>query len=139
MYWTKAAYVWDKMMSTAITATSGSNVTDALFKKLDTKPKGHVDADDAKAEVGDDSAAASKSTEVFKQIDSDIDGKVTKSELSAAVEKVGSQLDAQMDQSRVQNAAGGAKAGERAGGHGGGGGAPPTKSGGSDTELLLNM
>ena len=84
-------------MSAAITATSGASVTDTLFKKLDTKQKGFIDAADLKAAAGDDSAAASKSAEVFKQIDSDGDGKVTKSELSAAVEKVGSQLDAQMD------------------------------------------
>jgi hypothetical protein len=135
MYWAKAAQVLDKMMSTTITAPSTSNVTDAPFKKLDTKQKGYIDAADLKAAAGDDSVAESKSAEVFKQLDSDGNGKVTKSELSAAVEKVGSQLDAQMDQSRVQNATGGAKAGERAGGHGGGGGAPPAKSGsGSDTE-----
>jgi hypothetical protein len=131
MYWAKAAQVLDKMMSTTITAPSTSNVTDAPFKKLDTKQKGYIDAADLKAAAGDDSVAESKSAEVFKQLDSDGNGKVTKSELSAAVEKVGNQLDAQLDQSRVQNATGAAKGGERAGGHGGG--APPAKSG-SDTE-----
>jgi hypothetical protein len=114
-------------MSSTITATNTSSVTDALFAKLDTKQKGYVDAADLKSAAGTDSAAASKSAEVFKQLDSNSDGKVTKSELSAAVEKVGSQLDAQMDQSRVKKAAAGAEA------HGGAGGAPPAKSGGSDS------
>lgn len=118
-------------MSATITATNTASVTDALFKKLDTKQKGYIDEADLKVEAGDDSAAASKSAEVFKQLDSDGNGKVTKSELSAAVEKVGSELEAQANQSRVKNAPGGAKAGEGAGGHGGGG-APPAKSGDSD-------
>lgn len=120
-------------MSATITATNSASVTDALFKKLDTKQKGYIDEADLKAAAGDESAAASRSAEVFKQLDSDGNGKVTKSELSAAVEKVGSQLDAQVDQSRVKNATGGANAGDGAGGHGGGGGAPPARSGGSDS------
>jgi hypothetical protein len=110
-------------MASTITATNSASVTDALFAKLDTKQKGYVDAADLKSAAGTDSAAASKSAEVFKQLDSNSDGKVSKSELSAAVEKVGSQLDAQMDQSRVKKAAAGAEA------HGG---APAAKSGGSD-------
>ena len=121
-------------MSATITATNTASVTDTLFKKLDTKQKGYIDEADLKAAAGDDSAAATKSAEVLKQLDSDGNGKVTKSELSAAVEKVGSQLDSQMDQSRVKKATGGAKAGEGAGGHGGGRGAPPANSGSSDTE-----
>lgn len=119
-------------MSATITATNTASVTDALFKKLDTKQKGYIDQADLTASAGTDSAAASKAAEVFKKLDTDGDGKVTKSELSAAVEKVGSQLDAQANESRVKNATGGAKAGEGAKGHGGGG-APPAKSGSSDT------
>ncbi len=119
-------------MSPTITATNTASDTESLFKKLDIKQKGYIDEADLKAAAGDDSAAASKSAEVLKQLDSDGNGKVTKSELSTAVEKVGRQLDAQMDQSRVKNATGGAKAGEGAGGHGGGG-APPATSSGSDT------
>ena len=80
-----------------ITATNTASVTETLFKKLDTKQNGYIDAADLKAAVGADSAVARKSAEVFKQFDSDSDGKVAKSELSAAVEKVRTQLDAQMD------------------------------------------
>lgn len=93
------------------------------IQKARYQTEGYIDDADLKAAAGDDGAAAGKSSEVFKQLDSDGNAKVAKSELSAAVEKVGRQLDAQMDQSRAANAAGGAKAGEGAGGHGGGGGA----------------
>lgn len=119
-------------MSSSITATNTARVTDALFAKLDTQQKRYIDEADLKSAGGTSSADAAKSAEVFKQLDGDGNGKVTKSELSAAVEKVGSELEAQANQSRVKNATGGAKAGEGAGGHGGGG-PPPAKSGDSDT------
>lgn len=107
--------------------------TNALFTKLDTKQKGYIDEADLKKAAGTDSTAASKSAEVFKQIDSDGNGKVTKSELSAAVEKVGDQLNAQLDRSRTKTSATEVKSGGAAPAHGGGGGAPPAKSGGSDS------
>lgn len=69
-------------MSPTIIATNTASVTESLFKKLDTKQKGYVDEADLKAATGDDSAAASKSAEVFKQLDSEGNGKVTKSERS---------------------------------------------------------
>lgn len=72
--------------------------------------------------LGDDSAVASELAEVFKQLDGDGNGKITKSALSAAVEKMGSQLDAQVDQSRVHNATGSGKAGEGPSGGGDGNG-----------------
>lgn len=122
-------------MTTSITGTGGGNVADALFAKLDMKQKGYIDAADLKNSAEATGTDASKSAEVFKQLDSDADGKVTKSELSAAMEKVGSQLDAQLDQSRVDKASGGAK--PTAGGPphrgGGGSGAPPAKSADSDS------
>ena len=78
---------------------------------------------------------ATKTGEVFKQLDRDSDGKVTKSELSAAVEKIGNELNAQFDQSRVDKAAGGATA--RAGRPPRGGGAPPTKSADSSASKYI--
>jgi Ca2+-binding EF-hand superfamily protein len=116
-------------MSSTISATSTATTTDALFAKLDTKNKGYIDAADLKT-AGATAADDAKAAEAFKQIDTNSDGKVTKSELSAAIDKVSGQLNAQLDSSRTASSAAGAKP---AGG-GGGGGAPPVASASSDTE-----
>jgi hypothetical protein len=121
-------------MTTSITATNSASIADALFTKLDTKQKGYIDEADLKNAAEATGTDATKTAEVFKQLDSDSDGKVTKSELSAAVEKLGSQLNAQLDQSRVDNATDGATtsvASPRP--RSGGGGAPPAKSADSDS------
>lgn len=120
-------------MSAAICATSTASISEGIFAKLDTKQKGYIDEADLKNAAGMDSAAASKSAELFKQIDSDGNGKVTKSELTAAIEKVADQLNAQLDQSRTTNATTGAKSDGGAEAHGGGGGAPAGKNGGGDS------
>jgi Ca2+-binding EF-hand superfamily protein len=116
-------------MSSTISATSTTTTTDALFAKLDTKKKGYLDATDLKTAAGATEADDAKAAEAFKQIDTDSDGKVTKSELSTAIDKVSDQLNAQLDSSRAASSAAGAKP---AGG--GGGGAPPVASASSDTE-----
>ena len=119
-------------MSSAISATSSASISDSIFATLDTKKKGYIDEADLKSAAGTDSAAASKAAEMIKQIDSDGDGKVTKSELTAAIDKVSEQLNAQLDQSRTVDATAGAKSGAGSGARGGGG-APATASGGSDS------
>jgi Ca2+-binding EF-hand superfamily protein len=116
-------------MSSTISATSTGTSTDALFTKLDTNKKGYLDAADLKTAAGATAADDAKAAEAFKQIDTDSDGKVTKSELSTAIDKVSDQLNAQLDSSRAASSAAGAKP---AGG--GGGGAPPVASASSDTE-----
>jgi hypothetical protein len=118
-------------MSSTISATSTATTTDALFAKLDTKKKGYIDAADLKSAAGATAADDAKAAEAFKQIDTNSDGKVTKSELSTAIDKVSEQLNAQLDSSRTASSAAGAKP---AGGGGGGGGAPPVASGSSDTQ-----
>src|SRR5450830_709595 len=124
-------------MGTTIDSSSASTLASTLFDKLDTKKKGYIDQADLQAAAPtskDDNSAA-----VFKALDTDGDGKVSKSELSTALDKVGEQLNAQRDASRVDAAAadagggaaaanaavaasGGAKAGgaHHGGGHGGG-------------------
>lgn len=119
-------------MAATISNISKAPDANALFSKLDTKQKGYIDEADLKNAAGTDSAAAAKSAELFKQIDIDGNGKVTKSELSAAVEKVGDQLNAQLDASRTKTAFADATSGGAAPAHGGGG-APPAKSGRSDS------
>jgi hypothetical protein len=114
-------------MSTTIN-TASATLSNALFDKLDTKQKGYIDQADLQAAAGPD-GDSSKTAEVFKTLDSDGDGKVTKSELSTAMDKVSDSLNAQLDASRVTAASahlqeGGAagKGGGVHGGHGGGGG-----------------
>jgi hypothetical protein len=108
-------------MSSTISATSTATTTDALFAKLDTKKKGYLDAADLKT-TGAAAADDAKAAEAFKQIDTDSDGKVTKSELSVAIDKVSDQLNAQLDSSRTASSAADAKPA------GGGSGAPPVTS-----------
>jgi Ca2+-binding EF-hand superfamily protein len=111
-------------MSAAISATSTATTTDALFDKLDTKKKGYIDAADLQTAAGATAADDAKAAEAFKQIDTDGDGKITKSELSDAIDKVSEQLNAQLDSSRTASSA--AATGAKPAGHGGGGhGAPP--------------
>ena len=90
-------------MSTTI-STSTTSLANALFDKLDTKKKGYVDQTDFQSALGTDSTDTT-TTEAFKEIDEDSDGMVSKSELSVALQKVGDELAAQMDQSRVNAAA----------------------------------
>ena len=92
-------------MSAAISGTSSASISESIFAKLDTRKKGYIDEADLKSAAGTESAAASKSAEMIKQVDSDGDGKVTKSELTAAIDKVSEQLNTQLDQSRTTNAA----------------------------------
>jgi Ca2+-binding EF-hand superfamily protein len=70
-------------MSSTISATStATTTTDALFAKFDTKKKGYIDATDLQTAGAATEADSAKAAEAFKQIDTDSDGKITKSELS---------------------------------------------------------
>ncbi|MFL6657643.1 MAG: EF-hand domain-containing protein [Massilia sp.] len=121
-------------MATTIGATGSRDVSTALFNKLDTKQKGYIDQADLKQALGADKADDSKVAEVFTKLDSDKNGQVSKSELSSAIEKVGNELKAQQDQSRVNAASG--RAGPPAGARpaGGGGGAAPAPKTDSSTD-----
>jgi hypothetical protein len=122
-------------MATTIGATGSRDLSNALFNKLDTKQKGYIDQADLKSALGADKADDSKVAEVFGKLDSDKNGQVSKSELSAAIEKVGNELKAQQDQSRVNAASGrnGPPAGARPAGDGKEGGAAPAAKAESST------
>ena len=142
-------------MVASISSANAARVSAQLFAKLDTRNKGYVDQADLEqaAPAGkSDSAAAAQ---LIKQIDGDGNGQVSKSELSEAVQKVGAELDAQFDQSRLQFAGAPAEGGARpaappaggggAGGGGGGGGLraaggadAASESGSSGTEIKYN-
>lgn len=118
---------------TSISPSTSSTLTDALFSKLDTKQKGYIDATDLQ-QAGGGTTSASDSAALLAELDGDSDGKVTKSELSVAIDKLGDQLSAQLDQSRVSTASPDAASAPAHAGGGHGGGGPPTASSSSDDE-----
>ncbi len=86
-------------MVASISSSTASAWSDALFNKIDTKQQGFIDAEELKSALGTDDAA--DVSEVLAQLDTDSDGKVTKSELSSAVDSVVEALNAQRDQGRA--------------------------------------
>ena len=147
-------------MVASISSSTVSDWSNALYSKLDTNNQGYISKTDLEAAyakaTGTTSASATSATggasgtadtsaadQLFAQIDTNKDGKITKSELSDAVSKVADQLNAQYDQSRVANgaqpAAGGGGHVNDGDGHGrvgakgavGGGGGAPASTGSS--------
>jgi hypothetical protein len=115
-------------MAATINAIGAKDVANTLFNKLDTQRKGYIEAQDIAAAAGE-GADAEQVAEIFTRLDGDSDGRVTKSELSEAVEKVGNELNAQLDQSRVAAAPTGRPPG---------GGAPPPKPADSESETEIS-
>ena len=144
-------------MVAPISSSTISNWSDALFSKLDSKKQGYIDKAELQSAfsqtAGSTATATTTNTAVtaagtsnstatstdtsaadklFATLDSDSDGKISKSELSAAINKVASDLNAQYDQSRVDKAGGKGHQGPPPGGGGhppGGGGGPPAGGG----------
>jgi hypothetical protein len=92
-------------MVASISSSTVNNWSESLFNKLDTKKQGYVDQADLAAALGTDEAGSTANSDaaadMVKQFDGDSDGKITQSELSAAVSKVADELNAQFDSSRV--------------------------------------
>jgi len=92
-------------MVAPISSSTVNNWSESLFNKLDTKKQGFVDQADLTAALGTDEAGSTDNdddaAEMIKLFDGDSDGKITQSELSAAVSKVADELNAQFDSSRV--------------------------------------
>lgn len=85
-----------------------SQMASKLFSKLDTKGQGYIEQSDLQSAF-DQIGGSSDSTDVanvFKQLDSDSDGKVTEDELSTTLTKLAEELDSQFNQSRLQAAGG---------------------------------
>ena len=123
-------------MST-IGSSLASNWASNLFSQLDTKKQGYLEKSDLQSAFSKISGNSSSSTsssssvdDVFTKLDSNSDGKVTKDELTSSLENLFTQLNSQLDSSRVQGS------GHHGGGQGGPGGAngapPPPPPGGSD-------
>ncbi|QSI78094.1 EF-hand domain-containing protein [Niveibacterium microcysteis] len=107
-------------MSISGISSGASQFASALFSKIDTRQQGYISEDDLTTAFSMVDKARGKSSnidaaEVFKQFDSDSDGKVTKDEFSSAIENLASQLDQQLMSSRMGGP----------GGPGAAGGMPP--------------
>jgi Ca2+-binding EF-hand superfamily protein len=128
-------------MVASISSSTVSQWSDALFSKLDTKNQGFVDKAQIQAAFkasgsGATTTADSEAAEqLFNALDVDGDSKVTKSELSSAIDKLASALNAQLDQTRVAQGSQGARpAGPPTGG---GAGGPPPSGNADDTESYV--
>lgn len=109
-----------------------SKMAENLFSKLDTSGKGYLEKSDLQSAFSQlsstgssssgTSSGASSSTsvdDVFKSLDSDNDGKITKGEMTSGLQKIADQLDSQFNKMRE-------------GGMQGAGGMPPPPPDGAD-------
>jgi len=106
-----------------------SRIAENVFSKLDTKNQGYLEVSDLESAFGniassssgssDSSATSTSSTnatnasnnsasinDLFKKLDSDGDGKVTKSEFSDGIKKLGDALETQFNARRTRGAEG---------------------------------
>jgi Ca2+-binding EF-hand superfamily protein len=89
-----------------------AKMAEDLFSKLDTSGQGYLQLSDLQAAYDSISTSSSSSTssstdsssvsDLFSQLDSNSDGKVTKDEFSSSMSKLAQQLDDQFQSSRMQ-------------------------------------
>jgi len=89
-----------------------SKMADKLFSKLDTKGQGYIEKSDLQGAFDQLSAKRASGNmpsvdDVFKTLDGDGDGKVTKQEMSDSVQKLADQLDSQFQDMRMRGKGGG--------------------------------
>lgn len=89
-----------------------SQMASKLFSKLDTKNQGYLEKSDLQSAFsqisstgGSDTSTASVD-DVFSQLDSNSDGKVTKDEFSSTLKKLADELDSQFNSMRMGGAGG---------------------------------
>ncbi|MFZ6734410.1 EF-hand domain-containing protein [Undibacterium sp. Ji42W] len=106
-----------------------SKIAENVFSKLDTKNQGYLEVSDLESAFGNIASSSSTSTastsssdtstsststsgnsatinDLFKKLDSDGDGKVTKSEFSNGIKKLGDALETQFNARRTRGAEG---------------------------------
>jgi Ca2+-binding EF-hand superfamily protein len=89
-----------------------SKMADKLFSKLDTKGQGFIEKSDLQSafdQVASKSSSGNTPSvdDVFKALDGDGDGKVTKQEMFDSVKKLADQLDSQFQSMRMSGKGGG--------------------------------
>ena len=89
-----------------------SKMADQLFSKLDTKGQGYIEKSDLQSAFDQVLSKSSSGNtpsvdDVFKALDGDGDGKVTKQEMSDSVKKLADQLDSQFQSMRMSGNGGG--------------------------------
>ena len=89
-----------------------SKMADKLFSKLDTKGQGFIEKSDLQSafdQVASNSSSGNTLSvdDVFKALDGDGDGKVTKQEMFDSVKKLADQLDSQFQSMRMSGKGGG--------------------------------
>lgn len=85
-----------------------SKMADSLFSKLDTSGKGYLEKSDFQSAFAQMSSTGSSSSsssaasvdDVFKSLDNDSDGKITKDEMTSGLQKIADQLDSQFNKMR---------------------------------------
>ena len=92
----------------SILPSNASQIASSLFSKLDTISQGFIEKSDLQAAFSKlDSSSSSSDTssvdEIFSSLDSDQDGKITKSEMTTGIENLVGQLNSQLNSSRMQN------------------------------------
>ncbi|MDP1871297.1 MAG: EF-hand domain-containing protein [Gallionella sp.] len=92
-----------------------SKMVDNLFSKLDTKGQGYIEKSDFQGAFDKVSSKTASADDVFKALDGNDDGKITKQEMSDSVTKLADQLVSQLQSMRMS-------------GNGGMGGAGMSKS-----------
>ena len=112
-----------------------SQMANKLFSKLDSKNQGYIEKSDLQSAFDQISGAGNSGStasveEVFKQLDGNGDGKVTKQEMSDSLTKMAKQLDSQFNNMRTSGQGG------MGGMQGMGGMPPPPPPQGSDSAGL---
>lgn len=94
------------MISSIGSSSLASQMASNLFSKLDSKNQGYIEKSDLQSAFdqissSSNSGNAASVDEVFKQLDGDGDGKVTKQEMSDSLTKMAEQLDSQFNSMRT--------------------------------------
>ena len=88
-----------------------SQMANRLFSKLDSKNQGYIEKSDLQSAFDQISGSSNSGNtasvdEVFKQLDANTDGKVTKQEMSDSLTKLAEQLDSQFNSMRTSGMGG---------------------------------
>ena len=81
-------------------------MADKLFSKLDTKGQGYIEKSDLQSAFDQVLSKTPSVDDIFKALDGDGDGKVTKQEMSGSVQKLADQLIGQLQSMRMNGKGG---------------------------------